>query len=100
MEIWGAEYQESNALLVRSEHKAVLQKIGIRERCPVSFVGTITGNGKVKHKLLIYCVSGFLIYHNYSNIATPLEFQPLSLYQNQNYLFVLLNFDRANLNKY
>ena len=48
MEIWGAEYQESNALLVRSEHKAVLQKIGIRERCPVSFVGTITGNGKVK----------------------------------------------------
>ena len=47
MEIWGAEYQESNALLVRSEHRSLLQSVSAREKCPVSFVGKITGNGRV-----------------------------------------------------
>ncbi|CAG2250087.1 PFAS [Mytilus edulis] len=48
LELWGAEYQESNAILVRPEDKDVLRKIGERERCPVSFVGKITGDGKIK----------------------------------------------------
>jgi phosphoribosylformylglycinamidine synthase len=47
LEVWGAEYQESNAVLVKPEDKAVLMKISERERCPVCFVGKITGNGKV-----------------------------------------------------
>ena len=47
LEIWGAEYQESNAMLVNAEHKALLQSISAREKCPVSFVGRVTGNGKV-----------------------------------------------------
>ena len=47
MEIWGAEYQESNALLVNEKHRAKLQEIATREKCPVSFVGEITGNGMV-----------------------------------------------------
>ena len=38
-------------------------------------------------------------YRNYSNISTPLEFRPLSLYKNHNYFFALLNFDHANLKK-
>ena len=47
LELWGAEYQESNAILLSQENMAVLEKIGRRERCPVSFVGTVTGDGRV-----------------------------------------------------
>ena len=47
LELWGAEYQESDAMLVRHEDSAILAKIGIREKCPVSFVGAISGTGKV-----------------------------------------------------
>jgi phosphoribosylformylglycinamidine synthase len=47
LEIWGAEYQESNALLVKAEHRPRLKLIAEREKCPVSFVGSITGDGKV-----------------------------------------------------
>lgn len=52
LELWGAEYQESNAILVKPEDKAVLTKISERERCPVCFVGKITGNGKVIYYFL------------------------------------------------
>lgn len=48
LELWGAEYQESNALLVRAENRDVLQGICDREKVPVSFVGEITG--KMQHK--------------------------------------------------
>lgn len=54
LEIWGAEYQESNAVLVRSQDKAKLLKLGQREKCPVNFVGHITDTGKVWP---IQCVS-------------------------------------------
>lgn len=47
LEIWGAEYQESNALLLRPLHRDFLTRVSIRERCPASFVGTITGDRKV-----------------------------------------------------
>jgi len=47
LEIWGAEYQESNALLVCAEDRALLKQIADREKCPVSFVGCITDDGKV-----------------------------------------------------
>ena len=47
MELWGAEYQETNAILLSKENMEVLRKIGDRERCPVCFVGTVTGDGKV-----------------------------------------------------
>ena len=43
LELWGAEYQESNALLVRAEDRQMLQGICDREKVPVSFVGEITG---------------------------------------------------------
>ena len=48
LELWGAEYQESNAILLSKENMVTLEKIGRRERCPVSFVGTVTGDGRVK----------------------------------------------------
>ncbi|CAG7828435.1 unnamed protein product [Allacma fusca] len=47
LELWGAEYQESDALLCKKEDVPLLQKIADRERCPVNFVGVVTGNGKV-----------------------------------------------------
>lgn len=47
LELWGAEYQESDAILCRSEDSDLLRKIAAREKCPINFVGTVTGNGKI-----------------------------------------------------
>ncbi|CAG5135184.1 unnamed protein product [Candidula unifasciata] len=48
MELWGAEYQESNAALVRKDDLVLIKAIGQRERCPVYSVGSITGSGKIE----------------------------------------------------
>jgi len=45
LEIWGAEYQESNCCLVREESLPLLKQIAQRERSCVTAVGTITGDG-------------------------------------------------------
>ncbi|XP_023369825.1 phosphoribosylformylglycinamidine synthase isoform X2 [Otolemur garnettii] len=47
LEIWGAEYQESNALLLRPSHRDFLRRVSARERCPACFVGTITGDRRI-----------------------------------------------------
>ncbi|XP_017056389.1 phosphoribosylformylglycinamidine synthase [Drosophila ficusphila] len=47
LELWGAEYQENNAILCKAEHRDLLEKICRRERCPISFVGVVTGDGRV-----------------------------------------------------
>ncbi|MBZ3888399.1 Phosphoribosylformylglycinamidine synthase [Sciurus carolinensis] len=47
LEIWGAEYQESNALLLRPPHRDFLSHVSARERCPACFVGTITGDKRI-----------------------------------------------------
>ncbi|XP_026272194.1 phosphoribosylformylglycinamidine synthase [Frankliniella occidentalis] len=47
LELWGAEYQENDALLCKKEDVPLLASIGQRERCPINFVGTVTGTGKV-----------------------------------------------------
>uniref|UniRef100_A0A8C2S8D8 Phosphoribosylformylglycinamidine synthase n=1 Tax=Capra hircus TaxID=9925 RepID=A0A8C2S8D8_CAPHI len=47
LEIWGAEYQESNALLLRPSDRDFLSCVSARERCPVCFVGTITGDRRI-----------------------------------------------------
>jgi phosphoribosylformylglycinamidine synthase len=46
-QIWGAEYQENNAILVSEENLEVVLKIAARENCPVTPVGKVTGDGKV-----------------------------------------------------
>ncbi|KAB7505070.1 Phosphoribosylformylglycinamidine synthase, partial [Armadillidium nasatum] len=48
LEIWGAEYQESNALLVKPSDFEELEQICKRERCPVDKVGIITNDHKVR----------------------------------------------------
>lgn len=47
LEIWGAEYQESDAILIEEKNVDILKKIGEREKVEVSFVGDITGDGRV-----------------------------------------------------
>uniref|UniRef100_A0A6B2EE34 Phosphoribosylformylglycinamidine synthase n=1 Tax=Phlebotomus kandelakii TaxID=1109342 RepID=A0A6B2EE34_9DIPT len=47
LELWGAEYQENNAILCREEDRQQLEEICARERCPINFVGMVTGNGYV-----------------------------------------------------
>lgn len=47
LEIWGAEYQEQNALLLRSEHKEMFVALCEREKVRVDFVGEITGDGNI-----------------------------------------------------
>lgn len=47
LELWGAEYQESNALLLRPTDRSFLERVCQREKCPVDFVGKITGDGKI-----------------------------------------------------
>lgn len=47
LELWGAEYQENNALLCKPEDRELLTNICNRERCPINFVGIVTGNGYV-----------------------------------------------------
>ena len=47
LELWGAEYQENNAILCKPEDRKLLEDICKRERCPINFVGVVTGNGYV-----------------------------------------------------
>ena len=44
LEIWGAEYQEADALLIRPESVALFTALCARERAPVAYVGHITGD--------------------------------------------------------
>lgn len=47
MEIWGAEYQENNAILIKPSDKDLLSSIAKRENCPIRILGEVTGDGKV-----------------------------------------------------
>lgn len=47
LELWGAEYQENDAILCKPEDRELLEQICARERCPISFVGVVTGDGFV-----------------------------------------------------
>ncbi len=47
LEIWVAEYQEQDALLLRDEHAALFRRLCEREKVPVAFVGRITGDGRI-----------------------------------------------------
>ncbi|XP_063883180.1 phosphoribosylformylglycinamidine synthase-like isoform X3 [Scylla paramamosain] len=48
LEVWGAEYQESNALLVQPNDLPALALLAARERCPIDTVGYISGDNKVR----------------------------------------------------
>ena len=45
LEIWGAEYQEQNALLIEPGRAEEFLELCGREKVPCAFIGEITGNG-------------------------------------------------------
>uniref|UniRef100_A0A803N959 Phosphoribosylformylglycinamidine synthase n=1 Tax=Chenopodium quinoa TaxID=63459 RepID=A0A803N959_CHEQI len=47
LEIWGTEYQEQDAILVKAESRNMLQSICDRERLSMAVIGTINGEGRV-----------------------------------------------------
>lgn len=47
LEIWGAEYQEQDALLLRAERIDEFMAICKREKVPCSIIGEITGDGYI-----------------------------------------------------
>ncbi|XP_067125117.1 phosphoribosylformylglycinamidine synthase isoform X2 [Centruroides vittatus] len=47
LELWGAEYQESDAILIKHGDQKVLESISVREKCPVNFVGEVVGDGRI-----------------------------------------------------
>lgn len=65
MEIWGAEYQENNALLIRPADREMFEEMAKRENCPVRILGEVTGDGKV-------------VVHDSKDNSTPVDL-PLEL---------------------
>ncbi|MBZ0157286.1 MAG: phosphoribosylformylglycinamidine synthase [Alphaproteobacteria bacterium] len=47
LEIWGAEYQEQDALLIRAEDVDRFRRLCGREKVPVAVIGEITGDGYI-----------------------------------------------------
>ena len=47
LEIWGAEYQEQNALLIKPDKADIFEELCKREKVPFSFIGQITGDGYI-----------------------------------------------------
>jgi phosphoribosylformylglycinamidine synthase len=47
LEIWGAEYQENDALLLRPEHAELFRNLCAREKVPFAYVGRVTGDGRI-----------------------------------------------------
>ncbi|CAN6287048.1 unnamed protein product [Urochloa humidicola] len=47
LEIWGAEYQEQDALLVKPESRSLLESLCQRERVSMAVIGKIDGCGKI-----------------------------------------------------
>jgi len=47
LEIWGAEFQENNGLLIKPEDLELFSVIAERENCPINIMGHVTGDGKV-----------------------------------------------------
>ncbi|HTF99934.1 MAG TPA: phosphoribosylformylglycinamidine synthase [Nitrospirota bacterium] len=47
LEIWGAEYQEQNALLINPESKSFFNQLCTREKVPFAIIGRVTGDGRL-----------------------------------------------------
>jgi len=47
LEIWGAEYQENNGLLIKKSDEKLFTSLAARENCPMRILGEVTGDGKV-----------------------------------------------------
>lgn len=46
-QLWVAEYQEQDALLISPQNLGSFSRVCSRERAPFAVVGTVTGDGRV-----------------------------------------------------
>ena len=46
-EVWGAELQEKDAMLIREKDRALMEAVGERENVPVMVMGKITDTGRM-----------------------------------------------------
>jgi len=60
LEIWGAEYQEQDALLLLPERKEEFLALCSREKVPCAFIGEITGDG-------------YIVLHDETDGSTPVN---------------------------
>ncbi len=60
LEIWGAEYQENDALLIKPEHAELFTALCSREKVQSAVVGTVTGDGRI-------------VVHDASDQSTPVD---------------------------
>ena len=60
LEIWGAEYQEQNALLIKSKDIEMFQAMCMREKVPCAVIGEITGDG-------------YIVLHDETDGSTPVN---------------------------
>ena len=60
IEIWGAEYQEQNAILIRPESAEEFIGLCRREKVPYAFIGEITGDG-------------YIVLHDETDGSTPVN---------------------------
>lgn len=60
LEIWGAEYQEQNALLINPERSEEFLGLCNREKVPCAFIGEITGDG-------------YIVLHDETDGSTPVN---------------------------
>jgi phosphoribosylformylglycinamidine synthase len=89
LEIWGAEYQENNALLIRAKDEELFKEMADRENCPFRVLGVVTGDGKVVVKdsadgstpvdLPLELVLGKMPQKTFTDSHGDTKLQPLSL---------------------
>eukprot|EP00916_Digyalum_oweni_P003161 GHVL01005683.1.p1 GENE.GHVL01005683.1~~GHVL01005683.1.p1 ORF type:complete len:975 (+),score=276.69 GHVL01005683.1:1107-4031(+) len=48
LELWGAEYQENDALLIKESSLEMFSMICEREKCPFRVIGHVTGDGYIR----------------------------------------------------
>ena len=92
LEIWGAEYQEQDALLLRPRDLSMFSGLCEREKVPVAVIGEITGDGmavlvdelddSTPVNLSLARVLGEMPQKTFHLDRLPLETAPLSLPQN------------------
>ena len=48
LELWIAEFQEQDTILIKKENEKILQKCALRENVPISHIGTVGTNDNIK----------------------------------------------------
>lgn len=89
LEIWGAEYQENNALLIKACDRELFESIARRENCPVCIVGEVSGDGKIVVRdsldgsipvdLPLELVLGKMPQKTFTDVHHPVDLKPVTI---------------------